>query len=261
MVSLSAQHLGVTFPLYAKAQGPAEARQATDDQRLIRDKTGRVVGVRAIEDLSFDLNAGDRLAIIGRNGSGKTTLLQILAGVISPDQGRVVLEGRPTNLISLQLGIRHEASGHRNITLRGLASGHTVTEIEKRRQQIADFSELGEFLDMPVLTYSAGMLMRLSFAIATAFEPEILLLDEWLSAGDTAFRAKATKRMQDFVGRAGILVLASHNRKLLLENCNQAIWMERGAIKMKGAVVDVLDQYEDFAAKYNASLTKTEPTP
>ncbi|OYW85190.1 MAG: sugar ABC transporter ATP-binding protein, partial [Hyphomonas sp. 32-62-5] len=140
--------------------------------------------------------------------------------------------------------IQAEASGHRNITLRGLAAGYTRKQIEEKRQEIADFSELGDFLSMPMESYSSGMRMRLTFAIATAFTPEILILDEWLSAGDASFKKRATDRMQEFVAKAGILVLASHSRQLILDNCEAAIWMDGGRIRGFGSARDILKEYE-----------------
>jgi len=127
--------------------------------------------------------------------------------------------------------------------LRGLASGQRLHEIEEKRQEIIDFSELGEFVDLPVETYSAGMRMRLNFAIATAFEPEILILDEWLSAGDISFREKATNRMQDFVKKAGILLLATHSQKLLLDNCDKALWIDDGKIVQHGPADEIWTAY------------------
>lgn len=216
------------------------------DNRMITNKNGELIAVHALEDVSFRLRQGDRLAIVGRNGSGKTTLLQVLAGILSPDQGRVVTRGRKTSLININLGVQPEATGHRNITLRGLAAGYTRKAIDEKRAGIAEFSELGDFLDLPIETYSAGMRMRLTFAIATAFDPEILILDEWLSAGDIGFKDKATKRMQEFVAKAGILVLASHSRALLLQNCNICIWLDSGRIRQFGDVEEVVNSYEAF---------------
>ena len=244
MTHLAAKNISLVFPLYSRAQSNGLPDTELHDDRIILSPKGRILGVRALDNVSFSLEAGDRLAIIGRNGSGKTTLLQVLAGIMPPDRGEVVTEGKATNLININLGMQAEATGHRNITLRGLAAGHSRSDIEVRRSDIARFSELGEFLDMPVETYSAGMRMRLNFAIATAFEPEILLLDEWLSAGDASFRQKATDRMNSFVGKAGILVLASHSRKLLLDNCNRAIWMDGGKVRAEGDVKSLLDSYE-----------------
>jgi ABC-type polysaccharide/polyol phosphate transport system ATPase subunit len=152
--------------------------------------------------------------------------------------------GSATSLVNINVGIQQEATGHRNITLRGLVAGKTRKEIEERRGWIAEFSELGDFLDMPFRTYSAGMRMRLNFAIATAFTPEILLMDEWLSAGDARFRQKATERMQELVDNAAILVFASHNPKMLEQNCSQAIWLDSGHIRMKGSVPET---YAAFA--------------
>ena len=244
MARITVDKVSLVFPLYARAQSQGMGEAVIHDDRIIMSPGGRILGVKALEDISFELNSGDRLAVIGRNGSGKTTLLQVLSGIIPPDIGQVIVDGRSTNLININLGMQMEASGHRNITLRGLAAGHSRHEIERRRSDIAEFSELGEFLDMPIETYSAGMRMRLNFAIATAFEPEILLLDEWISAGDAAFRAKASQRMTSFVGKAGILVLASHSRKLILDNCNRAIWLENGTIRAAGGVEELLSEYD-----------------
>jgi ABC-type polysaccharide/polyol phosphate transport system ATPase subunit len=242
MVMLAAEGVSLTFPLYSPAQRN-EALNGVHDDRILLSPAGRILGVHALEDVSLSLKSGDRLALIGANGSGKTTLLQVLAGIIRPDIGRVLVEGACTNLININLGIQHEASGHQNITLRGLAAGHSRRAIEAKRKSIAEFCELGEFLDMPVLTYSAGMKMRLSFAIATAFEPEILLLDEWLGTGDRHFLEKASARMRGFVDRAGILVLATHSTELLQQNCNLALWLSRGRVKRFGGVDEVLSAY------------------
>jgi ABC-type polysaccharide/polyol phosphate transport system ATPase subunit len=242
---LLAESLGVSFPVRGniREQGLSES-----DDRLIWNKHGKLRAVQALRNISLDLKTGDRLAIVGRNGSGKTTLLQVLGGILSPSAGRLTYRGRVTSLININLGIQPEASGHRNITLRGLASGYSRKEIEQKRGEIAEFSELGEFLSMPMMSYSAGMRMRLTFAIATAFTPEILVLDEWLSAGDTAFKKKATNRMQEFVGKAGILILASHSRQLILDNCEQAIWLDGGEIRERGPVEEVLKAYESDSA-------------
>lgn len=252
MVLLRAENVSVTFPLYSRAQKSIADARSTHDERIVIAPGGRIRAVKALSGVSFDLKSGDRLAIIGRNGSGKTSLLQVLAGIIPPDEGRVVRQGTTTSVININLGMQPGASGHRNITLRGLAAGRTRAEIEARRADIQEFSDLGEFLDMPVATYSSGMKMRLNFAIATAFEPNILLLDEWLSAGDASFRKKATERMRAFVEKAGILVLASHSRQLLTDNCNSAIWLADGVVRARGEVEALLDEYEAQVGKKRA---------
>lgn len=250
MPNLSAKNVSLLFPVHSHPQLSGQG-DAGGDARFVVSLSGRVQGVRALDQVSFDLKSGDRLALIGANGSGKTTLLQLMAGILTPDEGEIVVEGRTTNLININFGLRMDATGYRNIVLRGLAVGQTIEAIEERRADIEKFSELNEFLNLPVSAYSAGMRMRLSFAIATAFEPEILLLDEWLSVGDEAFRKKASQRMLEFVDKAGILVLASHNDVLLRQHCNRALWLDRGRVRMDGGVDEVLSEYDasDVAAE------------
>ena len=206
-----------------------------------------MIGVNALTNVSFALKGGDRLAIVGANGSGKTTLLQVMAGIYTPDSGQLRVKGQRSNLINIGLGMRLEASGRRNIVLGGLAAGHSRADVMDRCEEIEAFSELGEFLSMPVSTYSAGMRMRLSFAIATAFDPEILILDEWLSAGDENFRRKAAERMQHFVETAGILVLASHNPSLLKNNCDLGLWLREGEVAAFGEIDNVLEAYVEHS--------------
>lgn len=233
--------IGVTFPSIMPPDGGGKF---LTDSRFVHDKNGDLQAVRALQDISFLLKRGDRLGIIGANGSGKTTLLQVLAGILVPDVGTIEFSGKTTNLININLGVQPEATGHRNITLRGLAAGYHPNQIEEKRSEIEDFCELGDFLDMPVEVYSSGMRMRLLFAIDTAFKPEILILDEWLSAGDASFNLKAKARMNDYVDSAGILILASHSRDLLVETCNIGLWLAKGRIARFGAMEDVLRDYE-----------------
>lgn len=249
MAAIDVQNISLTFPLYVNAESKDRSVVGTEDPRLIIGPRGQPLGVKALTEISFSLSSGDRLAIVGRNGSGKTTLLHVLAGVLTPDIGQVVVEGRSTSLININLGMQAEATGHRNITLRGLAAGHSRETIEQKREEIAEFSELQSFLHMPLLTYSAGMRMRLNFAIATAFDPDVLILDEWLSAGDVNFKRKATERMEQFVEKAGILVLASHSARLLSRNCNKCLWLEHGRIQMYGDLKPVLAAYLDEIGK------------
>ena len=251
MFSLVAENISLVFPLYG-GQKKSTHFEETDDagrnSQLIRSAAGEIVGVHALRSVSFALGSGDRLGIIGPNGAGKTTLLQVLAGIFAPDVGRVETRGRVSNLINVNLGMRGEVSGARNVLLCGLAAGHSKEAIESRRDDISAFANLGNFMSMPVETYSAGMRMRLSFAIATAFNPEILILDEWLSAGDANFKRKAAERMNNFVADAGILVLASHNRSLLVENCTKGLWMKQGQVAGFGEINEIVDAYEADSA-------------
>ena len=196
--------------------------------------------LRAIDHVSFELEAGDRMGLIGPNGAGKSSLLMTLAGIYQPTEGTVSITGRVDALFNIRLGFRPEASGRRNIYLRGLINGWTPEEIEARMDPIITFSELGEFIDMPLSSYSQGMAARLAFAIVTAIDFEVLLLDEWIGAGDPEFQEKARLRMDQLVAKAGILVLASHNHQLIRSTCNKVMRMVRGRIDAFGTIDEVL---------------------
>lgn len=244
MAFLTAENISLRFPIFRGIAGNADTKGNADDPRIRRDSHGRIKELQALTNVSFSASKGDRIAIIGRNGSGKSTLLSVLAGLVPPNEGIVRLSSRPTNLININLGMEQEADGHRNIILRGLAAGLTKAQIELRRKSIEEFSGLGQFLDLPVNTLSAGMRMRLNFAIATAFDADILILDEWLSAGDIEFQQKAAKRMQDVVSSAGIVVMASHGRRMIQDVCNKCLWLDAGRVRTFGDTESVLGQYE-----------------
>lgn len=199
--------------------------------------------IQALKNISVEVGPGERLGLVGRNGSGKSTLLRVMAGVYEPNQGQLHVEGHVAPLFNVGLGMRREATGRRNIVLRGLMRGLTTKEAEAKIPEIIEFSGLEEFIDMPVRTYSSGMAMRLSFATATAFEPEILLLDEWIGAGDQAFQRKARERMFELVDSAGITVIASHRDGLLRKVCSKILWLDRGIVRAVGPVEEVLEQF------------------
>jgi len=186
--------------------------------------------VQALRNISLEVNAGDRIGLIGHNGAGKTSLLRMMAGIYEPTSGRVKVEGRVSSFINLGLGLDMEATGAENILLCGLMFGVDFDEIRRLTPSIGDFSGLGDFLDMPVRTYSSGMLMRLIFSIVTSVPAEVLLMDEWLSVGDNDFNAIAQKRLEDMVSAASILVLASHEEATLKRLCNTIVHLEHGAI-------------------------------
>lgn len=190
--------------------------------------------VTALDGVTFELKAGDRLGLVGANGAGKTTLLKVLYGIYEPTAGRLDIHGKVDALFNINLGFRPEATGRRNILLRGLINGWTQDQIAERTEEIIEFSELGEFIDMPFKSYSQGMGARLAFAIATTLDPEILLMDEWIGAGDASFQKKATDRMNVLAEKAGIIVLASHSDELLSKTCNKRIELERGRVKSFG---------------------------
>ena len=186
--------------------------------------------VRALSEVTLSLREGDRLGVAGHNGAGKTTLLRVLSGAYPPTVGSRKVTGSIASLIDPSLGMELDATGYENILLRGLVIGHSRQAIARRKQEIAEFSGLGDFLSMPARTFSTGMLMRLAFAITTAFPADILLMDEWLSVGDAAFRDQAEARMRDMVARSGILVLASHSPSLIERECTRCITLEHGRV-------------------------------
>lgn len=169
----------------------------------------------ALRDLSLNLKSGDRLGVMGPNGAGKSTLLRVIAGIYAPTSGSIEVKGRIASLIDISLGMELEASGYENIRMRGVMMGLSLKQIKSLEEEIADFTELGPYLNMPIRSYSTGMHMRLGFAVSTAVPADILLMDEWLSVGDEAFKIKAEKRLEDYVNKSSILVLASHSKETI----------------------------------------------
>ncbi|MDP1617898.1 ABC transporter ATP-binding protein [Phenylobacterium sp.] len=228
-VSITVTDLSLRFPVYgvdAKSLKKNLAR-VTVGGRLGSSNTG-ATEVTALSNISFNLRPGDRLGLVGHNGSGKTTLLRALSGAYEPDEGQIEVRGRIAALLDLSLGIDPSATGVDNIRLRGRIAGMSAKEIEGKMDEIAAFSGLGPFLAMPMKTYSAGMQARLAFAVATAVEADVLLMDEWISVGDAEFKKLAHRRLLNLVERAGILVLASHDTQLLRLYCNKVMRMEGG---------------------------------
>lgn len=212
-------------------------------RQMFRQSLNPRIKVHALQEVSLQLKEGDRLGVIGHNGAGKSTLLKMLAGVYAPTHGRRLVQGRISSLFDIALGFELDATGWENIYFRSYLQGETPKSIRARVQPIADFSELGEFLKMPVRYYSTGMLVRLAFSIATAIEPEILLVDEVLSAGDLAFQDKARQRMRDMIAKARLIVLVSHDLSSVARLAERAIWMERGRIRLAGPTPDVIAAY------------------
>lgn len=249
MARMQIDHVSVQFPIYNAGTRSIKTRlmHMTTGGHIGRDAGNRVC-IEALTDVTLTFEHGDRIALIGHNGAGKTTLLRVLAGIYEPVRGAVYREGRAVPLFDIALGMNHEATGFENITLRGRFLGLDTKEIRSRMDEIADFTELGDYLAMPVRTYSTGMMLRLAFAISTSIEPEIMLMDEWIGVGDAAFLAKASQRLNDFIGRAGILVLASHSAPLLEANCNKGVLMHAGKVEAFGPIGEILRAYEKFAA-------------
>jgi len=199
---------------------------------------GDVAAVQALSNISFRVEEGDRIALVGHNGSGKTTLLKVIAGIYQPTRGSLTIDGDVTSMIAISAGLDMEATGLQNIHKLGMMRRLSRKTIESRLEAIADFSELGDFLRLPVRTYSAGMLARLMFSVATEFPADILVLDEWLSAGDAAFMAKASARMAKIVDAAKIVVIASHDTDLIHKVCNPVCELKAGKIAFLGSLTE-----------------------
>lgn len=231
MTTISARNLIVEFPVFGargRSLKHAVMRTATGG-RLSSDSANHVV-VRALDEISFDFTEGDRVGLIGHNGSGKSTLLRVLSGAYKPLSGEVEVLGKVGSMISITLGMDFEASGYENILLRGTLMGFRRSEIEEITRDVVEFADLGDYIDMPMRTYSSGMAMRLAFALATAGTADIVLMDEWLSAGDATFTEKANQRLLQKISKAKVLVLASHNEELVKRHCNKILRLERGRI-------------------------------
>jgi lipopolysaccharide transport system ATP-binding protein len=240
MARILAEGISVEFPLYHLGARSLKKRLlAATPLRLRTDDANRVV-VAALRDLSFEIGRGERVALVGRNGAGKTTLLRTLAGVYEPVAGRLIVEGAVGSLIDPAAGMDADATGRENIVLRALYRGMTAAEGNALAEEVAAFAGLDEFLDVPVRTYSAGMHVRLAFAMATAMAPQVLLMDEWFLAGDAEFMEKAEQRLSRLVSDADILVLATHDLAVVRNWCTRAIRLEGGRIIGDGPVAEVL---------------------
>ncbi|MGL4555343.1 MAG: ABC transporter ATP-binding protein [Gemmataceae bacterium] len=241
MARIDLDRVGLTFRV-RKKEGRLSLKEYLVRGLFLRDST-ETMNVEALRGVSLSFRPGDRVGIIGHNGAGKSTLLKLLAGVYEPTSGRVKVEGKVSALFDLMLGFEGEATGWENIRYRGYLQGETPRSIRAKADAIAEFSELGRFLDMPVRYYSAGMLVRLAFAISTAIEPEILLVDEVLGAGDLAFQNKARARMRQMMDQAELIVCVSHDLGPLPEVCNRGVWMEQGRVRMVGEMDEVIEAY------------------
>ncbi|MGW5723169.1 ABC transporter ATP-binding protein [Amycolatopsis sp. NPDC003865] len=196
------------------------------------------------QDITLSLEEGDRVGLVGHNGAGKSTLLRLLSGIYEPTRGSSRVVGRIAPVFDLGVGLDPEVSGRENILIRGLFLGMNRRQMEKRIDDIAEFTELGDYLHLPLRTYSAGMRVRLALGVVTTIDPEILILDEGLGAIDAGFLAKARSRLVDLARRSGVLVFASHSDELLAELCTTALWMDEGRIRMSGSLREVIDTYK-----------------
>src|SRR6266404_3460414 len=245
MTSIVVENLTIDIPVLSlrarSLRTIAVAKARAIGGRIVNDGS-HVTVVRALDQVSFALGRGDRLGLIGPNGAGKSTLIRVLADIYAPSAGKVERQGTLIPMFDIGIGFDNEATGYENIMLRGMMMGLTRREIADRTNEIAAFSELGEFLDLPIRTYSAGMTLRLMFSIATSVAGDIILMDEWIAVGDESFQIKAQKRMLEITGKAGILVIASHDPNVLLQHCTLGMRLEKGRVVDFGPIEKVLSR-------------------
>jgi len=237
MTSINVRGVTLDFPVYSvQAKSLRSAVLGLSVGGKLLKTSSDLTVVRALSNVQFSLKDGDRLGILGHNGSGKTTLLKVLAGVYEPTQGSVEIQGRVSSMLSMSIGVDHEATGLQNMRTLLMMQSLSRKDIERRLPEVVEFSELGHFIHMPFKTYSAGMMARLTFAAGTAFDAEVLLMDEWLGAGDAAFQEKAAQRMNKFVERAGIVVIATHDIGTVERVCTKVLVLEGGRTEFMGTV-------------------------
>jgi homopolymeric O-antigen transport system ATP-binding protein len=252
MVSMILDRVCVDFPIYDSDRSLRKLIFRAGVGGIVvsdRNRHGRL-SVRALENLSLDLNEGDRLGLIGSNGAGKSTLLRVMAGAYQPSSGTIEIDGSVGSLLTLGIGLDLDETGLENIYTGCLYLGMSRAQIREKTLDIAEFTELGEYLKIPVRTYSSGMQVRLSFAIATALDPNILLLDEVLGAGDAQFMTRAHNRIEGLMSRANLLVMASHSNTMIRQFCNKALLLRAGRIEEFGPVESTIAAYEKWVAAH-----------
>jgi ABC-2 type transport system ATP-binding protein len=243
VVSIDVWNASVDFPIF-------DAKTRSLKKRVL-GKVGGKIGteskvpiIEALHDVTLSIKEGDRIGLVGHNGAGKSTLLRLLSGIYEPTRGSARITGKVAPVFDLGVGMDQEISGYENIMIRGLYLGMSRRQMQKRVDDIAEFTELGDYLSMPLRTYSTGMRVRLALGVVTSIDPEILLLDEGIGAVDAAFLNKARDRLKDLVKRSGLLVFASHSDEMLFELCDSAIWMDEGGVKQQGSLREVLTGYK-----------------
>jgi ABC-type polysaccharide/polyol phosphate transport system ATPase subunit len=235
----------VTLLFHVRCEGRISLKEYLLKGKFRRSKR-TTMEVRALENVNLRIAEGDRVGIIGANGAGKSTLLKLLAGIYPPTSGRRIVHGHISSLFDIALGFESDATGWENIAYRAYLQGETPGTLRPKMQAIAEFSELGDFLNMPVRYYSTGMMVRLAFSIATAIDPEILIIDEVLSAGDLAFQGKARERMLNLMSSARAVVVVSHDMNSLAQLCDRLVWLDHGRVRETGPAQRVIDAYMEF---------------
>lgn len=245
MASITLNKVSIEFPiLHLDARSIKKQFIRLGTGGKLMQNAGNSVCIKALDNISFHLEHGDRVGLIGHNGAGKSTLLRVLAKIYEPTGGRINIQGKVSPLLDLMLGIDSESTGHENIVMRGILLGLTRKQIQAKIREISEFTGLGEYLSVPIRTYSSGMRLRLAFGVATSIAPEILVLDEVVGAGDAAFIDKAKHRMQELITQSSIVVLASHSNDIIASICNKVLLLEGGAVRYFGPTEKGLALYQ-----------------
>ncbi|MBX9908418.1 MAG: ABC transporter ATP-binding protein [Beijerinckiaceae bacterium] len=250
MARISLRNVSVELAIY-NPRGRAlknELLRRTIGGGVRDDRDRAVITVNALKNVSFEARDGDRIGLIGNNGAGKTTLLRVLSKVYPPTGGVVEIQGRVSSLIDLAMGMDMEATGYENIVMRGVMLGLDHKQARSITEDVETFSQLGQYLSLPIRTYSSGMLLRLAFAVSTAVQPEIAIFDEIIGVGDAGFAARAKKRIHQLIQNSNIMFLASHDNGSIQSFCNRVLWLRGGEIVMDGPPPEVLGAYDDAIA-------------
>lgn len=236
MTSIKVENLTIDYPIFGSSSRSLKKTliRAATGGKIANDAHG--ISIRAIDDISFSFCEGERIGLVGHNGAGKSTLLRVLAGVYAPTHGSLVVKGSIVSLLDISLGMDEEFTGYENIIMRCILMGIAKSEVNKHIDDIIEFSELGEYITMPMRTYSTGMSLRLAFSICTTFPADIILMDEWLAVGDADFSKKAEARLMEFINKSSILVLASHNTEQIKKICTRVLSMDHGCVIKDGLI-------------------------
>ena len=244
MAHIILNNASVVLPIYnSSARSITNTIVSAATGGVLTAQKGGHLSIEALKDLNLEIRSGDRLGIVGHNGAGKSTLLRLLSGVFEPSSGKISRSGSISSLVDIALGINGENTGRENIFLRGKLMGLSKRQIDQKIEEIIEFSELGDYINLPVRIYSSGMLLRLAFSVSTSISADILIMDEWLSVGDGAFAERSSERLRELVDNSEILVIASHARELIEETCNKVAWLEHGLIKKIGSVEEIVPEY------------------
>ena len=244
MAHISLKQASVVLPIFnSSSRSLTNSLVSAATGGVLTAQRGGHISIEALKNLDLEISTGDRLGIMGHNGSGKSTLLRLLSGIYEPSSGKIERSGSIASLVDISLGINAESTGRENIFLRGKLMGLSKKEIDEKIDEIIEFSELGDYINLPVRIYSSGMLLRLAFSVSTSITADILIMDEWLSVGDGAFAERASNRLRELVDSSEILVIASHTRSLIEETCNKVVWLEHGVIKKVGPVDEIVPEY------------------